>query len=259
MQRASVSAVSLLEEHVRRFNEGIRTGDFGPMIDGFTEDAELRFEGVPAGPFAGRDAIAAAYRDQPPDDEVEILGVEERDDGVVAARYAWKGDDGKQAGEMLLTPRDGQIAQLIVTFAQMIDVAAEEAMPERPPALEPTLVQSFVSNAHGDLEEVKRLLEQEPALVNASWDWGGGDWETGLGAAAHMGRRDIAELLLDRGARLDLFAAVMLGELEIVRAMLDAFPELVSAKGPHGIPLRVHAEMGGEQAQTVLVLLDERS
>ena len=50
----------------------------------------------------------------------------------------------------------------------------------------------------------------------------------------------------------------MLGELEIVRAMLDAYPELVSAKGPHGIPLRVHAEQGGEQAQAVLALLDER-
>ena len=110
--------MSLLDEHVRRFNHGIRSGDFGPMVSGFTEDAELRFEGVPAGPFEGREAIAAAYREQPPDDEVEILGAEEREDGVVVARYAWKRDDGKQAGEMLLTPRDGKIAQLVVTFAE---------------------------------------------------------------------------------------------------------------------------------------------
>ena len=113
-----MSGVSLLDEHVRRFNEGIRTGDFGPMVDAFTEDAELRFEGVPVGPFEGREAIAAAYREQPPDDEVEILGTEEREDGVVVARYAWKRDEGKQAGEMLLTPRDGRIARLVVTFAQ---------------------------------------------------------------------------------------------------------------------------------------------
>ena len=110
--------MSLLDEHVRRFNDGIRSGDFGPMVAGFTEDAELRFEGVPAGPFEGREAIAAAYREQPPDDEVEILGAEEREDGVVVARYAWKRDDGKQAGEMLLTPRDGKIARLVVTFAR---------------------------------------------------------------------------------------------------------------------------------------------
>jgi len=130
---------------------------------------------------------------------------------------------------------------------------------EKPARLEPAQVEAFVGNAHGDLAEVERLLELEPALANASWDWGGGDWETGLGAAAHMGRRDIAELLLDHGARMDVFAAAMLGEVEIVRAMLDSHPELVTATGPHGIPLRVHAEKGGERAQAVLALLDERS
>lgn len=122
-------------------------------------------------------------------------------------------------------------------------------------AIAPGLVQAFVGNAHGDLARVQELLAQEPALVNAAWDWGGGDWETGLGAAAHMGRRDIAELLLAHGARLDLFAAAMLGEVEVVRAILDAHPELRDATGPHGIPLRAHAAAGGEQARAVLELL----
>jgi steroid delta-isomerase len=107
--------VSLLDDHVRRFNEGVRSGDFGPMATGFTEDAEMRFEGVPVGPFVGRDAIAAAYRDQPPDDEVEILGMEERD-GTIVARYAWLRDHGKPAGEMRVTPRNGRIRKLVVTF-----------------------------------------------------------------------------------------------------------------------------------------------
>jgi hypothetical protein len=133
------------------------------------------------------------------------------------------------------------------------------AVDEKPARLEPAQVEAFVGNAHGDFAEVERLLDLEPALANASWDWGGGDWETGLGAAAHMGRRDIAELLLARGARLDVFAAAMLGEVEIVRAVLDAYPEVVAAKGPHGIPLRVHAEQGGERAAAVLALLDERA
>lgn len=48
---------------------------------------------------------------------------------------------------------------------------------------------------------VQELLAQEPALINNAWDWGGGDWETGLGAAAHMGRHDIANYLLKNGAR----------------------------------------------------------
>jgi ankyrin repeat protein len=122
-------------------------------------------------------------------------------------------------------------------------------------AIGATTVQEFVGNAHGDLERVKALLEEEPGLINASWDWGGGDWETALGAAAHMGRRDIATYLLENGARLDLFAAAMLGETEIVRAILQAFPGMREALGPHGIPLIAHAQAGGEAAAGVLELL----
>jgi hypothetical protein len=129
-------------------------------------------------------------------------------------------------------------------------------MSEKPPALNPQTVEGFVAKAHGDLDAVRELLDEEPALLNSAWDWGGGDWETGLGAAAHMGRRDIALFLLERGARLDLFAAAMLGELEVVRAVLDAFPSLRDAPGPHGIPLVEHARAGGPQAQAVLELLE---
>ena len=125
-------------------------------------------------------------------------------------------------------------------------------MKERPPALEPELVQEMVRKAHGDLDRVRQLLAQQPALVNVCWDWGGGDFESALGAAAHTGRRDIAVLLLDHGARLDLFAAAMLGHLEVVKAALTAHPEAIKARGPHGIPLLAHAKMGGEPARPVL-------
>lgn len=127
---------------------------------------------------------------------------------------------------------------------------------ETKPAITSTLVQEFVGNAHGDLNRVRELLAREPALVNACWDWGGGDFETGLGAAAHMGRRDIAEYLLEKGARLDLFAAAMLGRLEIVQAVLQAFPAAILTPGPHGIPLITHAKAGGEEAKSVLAYLE---
>jgi hypothetical protein len=127
---------------------------------------------------------------------------------------------------------------------------------ERPPQLDPALVNEFVSVAHADPDEVKRLLAQEPALVKASWDWGGGDFETGLGAAAHMGNREIALFLLENGASLDLFAAAMLGYVDVVRVMLAEHPELRDAKGAHGIPLVVHARQGGEEAKAVLELLE---
>jgi hypothetical protein len=126
---------------------------------------------------------------------------------------------------------------------------------ESKPALDPVLVQEFVGNAHGDLKRVQELLAQEPALINSCWDWGGGDFETGLGAASHMGRKDIAFLLLDHGARLDIFAAAMLGKLDIVKAALTAFPSAIHTPGPHGIPLIAHAQAGGEEARLVFEFL----
>ena len=129
-------------------------------------------------------------------------------------------------------------------------------MSDRPPALDPAQVESFVAKAHGDLDGVRELLDAEPALVNATWDWGGGDFESALGAAAHMGRRDIALFLLERGARIDLPTAAMLGEIAIVRAVLEAFPGARDVPGAHGIPLVEHARAGGEQAREVLELLE---
>src|SRR5262245_9124122 len=132
---------------------------------------------------------------------------------------------------------------------------ARQAERPKPPPLDPEQVREFVLRAHGDLDRVRTLLGEQPALVNAAWDWGGGDWETGLGAAAHMGRRDIALYLLERGARLDLFAAAMLGQLEVVKAILTAFPDMSQALGPHGIPLFSHAQAGGPEAAAVVEYL----
>ena len=127
---------------------------------------------------------------------------------------------------------------------------------ERIPALELNLVQEFVAKAHGDFERVKELLIQEPGLINSTWDWGGGDFETALGAAAHMGNKEIANFLLENSARLDLFAAAMLGNLEIVKAALKAYPNAIDIPGPHGISLIAHAEAGGEEAKRVLEFLE---
>jgi hypothetical protein len=110
-----VTGLELLTEHVERFNSGVRSGDFGPMLELFADDAELAFEGVPVGPFHGRDAIAAAYRDRPPDDEIEVLEAAQAGDEVLA-RYAWLRDEGRAAGDLRLTRAGDRIARLVVTF-----------------------------------------------------------------------------------------------------------------------------------------------
>ena len=55
--------------------------------------------------------------------------------------------------------------------------------------------------AHGNVRRVRELVEDRPSLAKASWDWGFGDWEDALGAASHMGNREIAEYLIGHGAR----------------------------------------------------------
>jgi hypothetical protein len=120
------------------------------------------------------------------------------------------------------------------------------------PQLNRLLVQDFVIYAHSDLAMAKKLLDKEPALINATMDWGGGDWETGLGGASHMGRRDVVEFLLGRGARIDLFCAAMMGQLDAVKAFLTLQPKLIDAKGPHGFTLHFHAQVGAKDAEKVL-------
>ena len=126
---------------------------------------------------------------------------------------------------------------------------------ERPPALLAELVRSFVGAAHGDLDKTRAMLAETPGLLNATWDWGGGDFEAAIGGAGHMGRHDIAEFLLAQGARMDIFVAAMLGRLAIVKAALAAYPALAQSRGPHGITLLEHAEKGGEAAQPVVAYL----
>jgi len=111
------AGTALLHDYVMVHNECVRTGDWEPLESWFTDDAELAFEGVPVGPFNGREEIAAAYRERPPDDEVVVFGVDEQD-GQVVARYGWLREPAKQAGRMLVTPRSGKIQQLVVTFGE---------------------------------------------------------------------------------------------------------------------------------------------
>lgn len=126
--------------------------------------------------------------------------------------------------------------------------------PDRGPRLDDELVREFVIAGHGNLEKTGQLLEKQPAVVNATWDWGGGDWETALGGASHMGNRGIAEFLLSKGARMDVFCAAMLGKMEIVKAFLADDPKVIDLKGPHGISLLRHAQAGKQDAVVELLM-----
>ena len=124
------------------------------------------------------------------------------------------------------------------------------------PTQSPDLAREMVKVSHFDLNRVKELVEAQPSLARAAWDWGFGDWETALGAASHMGNRPIAEYLISKGARPSLFSAAMLGHLEVVKAFVGAQPGVQRIRGPHGIPLLAHAKAGGDPSHAVFAFLE---
>ena len=89
---------ALIEAHVERFNAGVRSGDFGPMVAAFDpRRAARRSRACPVGPFEGRDAIADRL---PRPCRLTTRSTSSRSTsrttGPSSARYAWKatGDTG---------------------------------------------------------------------------------------------------------------------------------------------------------------------
>lgn len=136
--------------------------------------------------------------------------------------------------------------------------AAIQVAPSPTGAISPTyptqaadMAMEMVGASHNNLARVKELLAIHPTLARASWDWGFGDWEDALGAASHVGNREIAAVLLANGARPSIFSAAMLGQLDVVKAFIASAPGIESTPGPHGITLLAHATAGGAQSQAV--------
>ncbi|MDY6868788.1 MAG: ankyrin repeat domain-containing protein [Chloroflexota bacterium] len=123
---------------------------------------------------------------------------------------------------------------------------------DKPEAYQKEVVSSFVGAGHSNLDKVKELLTEFPNLIYSSWDWGGGDFETAIGAAGHVGNKPIAHFLLDRGARPTLHCLAMLGKTELVKPTLEAYPKLLKSLGPHGFTFLHHAQRGGDEATDLL-------
>ncbi len=140
-------------------------------------------------------------------------------------------------------------------FAEGLEKKSDSDVYARFPSQAPDVVAEVVRVSHFDLNRVRELVAARPALAKSAWDWGFGDWETAIGAASHMGRRDMAELLIAHGAHPDLFTFAMLGHLEVVQACVEASPGIQRIVGPHGITLLQHARKGGEQAKSVVEYL----
>ena len=62
--------------------------------------------------------------------------------------------------------------------------------------------------------------------------------------------------MLAHGAHPTLFSAAMLGQLDVIKAMVAASPGIQRTPGPHGLALLHHARTGGKDSEPVVAFLE---
>jgi steroid Delta-isomerase len=110
-----MNGAALLERHVELFNRCVGEGDFAAFVELFSDDAVMRFVGIPVGPFHGREQIAEAYRTQPPDDTMHVLRSRVAPDRILA-EYAWDRTPRERGGDLILLPRGERISALTIVY-----------------------------------------------------------------------------------------------------------------------------------------------
>jgi len=124
------------------------------------------------------------------------------------------------------------------------------------PPVKVEIIKEFVTAGHNDLVKVKQMVSEMPNLIYSRYDWGNGDFEEAIEGAGHVGNKDITNYLIERGARVNLFALTMLGKTDLVKPVLEEFPHLIQAKGPHGFTLLHHARVGGQDSMELYDYLE---
>jgi len=131
-----------------------------------------------------------------------------------------------------------------------------------PDPLKPEIVKEFVIAGHGgkngDLDKVKSMLNDYPNIIYGTIDWGSGDFESAIDGAGHMGNKELANYLIESGSRVTLFVLTMLGKTELVKPVLEAYPKLLNAIGPHGFTMLHHAKAGGKDSEDLFQYLQEK-
>jgi hypothetical protein len=107
----------IAQDHITSFNDAVATGSFDDFVTRFSDDAVLRFENVPGAgtlEFAGLAAITAAYREQPPDDQIDIAGEVRDEANTIVVPFTWRRD--RSPGVMHITREHERIVRMTVVF-----------------------------------------------------------------------------------------------------------------------------------------------
>lgn len=109
-------------------------------------------------------------------------------------------------------------------------------------------IKEFVTAGHSNFERTKEIAESNPLIINCTYQWKRGDFETAVGGACHLGNRETADLLISKGARLDIFNFAFLGYTDLIIKLVSDYPALLKSPGPHGLTLLHHAKVGKQTA-----------
>jgi hypothetical protein len=157
--------------------------------------------------------------------------------------------------QFLFTFSGGTTGLLLLRNTVISQVPAQQ---EPPPPLPGAMVKEFVVAGHKDLSKVQSMVAEHPNLVHSKYDWGNGDFEEAIEGAGHLGNKAIAQYLIDAGSRVTLFVLAMLGKTELVKPVLEAYPKLVFANGPHGFTMLHHAKLAGKEGEVLYSYLQEK-
>jgi ankyrin repeat protein len=102
----------------------------------------------------------------------------------------------------------------------------------------------------GKIEQVTELIRDNPALVDARSESGA----SVVVLAAYYGQPQVASLLVERGAKVDIFEAAMTGSIGRLQEILVAQPELAEAVAPDGFQPLGLASFFGHRSTVELLL-----
>jgi uncharacterized protein len=99
----------------------------------------------------------------------------------------------------------------------------------------------FAAIKAGDTTAVEALLAVEPGLVNEKNDQG----QSAVLVGIYNGKKEIRDLLLARGAVLEVHDAAAVGQLEQVKQLVERNPVLAKSYSPDGFPVLALAAVFG--------------
>lgn len=93
----------------------------------------------------------------------------------------------------------------------------------------------------GEISKVTKLLEAESSLLNSK----NGHGQSGVLLAAYNGRTEVRDMLIARGAKLEIYDAAASGQLARVKALIETDGNLANSFSPDGFPVLALAAVFG--------------